>query len=366
MATRNFMPKADPPLNCEGMGAKSATTTEFLWRTGFALFGFALGALIVWLLTSASHGRKDWQVITATSKPADQDTKPPVRAGNQRLPDSKSKSTMNVALRERAKGNYILDLDIPWLRDRLEEKNTIAVEAIMVHLGPTYENLLDSYGITGERRAQILNHISQIYRAKVEAKQALTSLANAQADLETRMRKELGGKFDEYAAFEALDSARREISEIASFSERSGYGQLSVERLADIQELVNETAAFTAKTLGEYGGPFHESAPPRVGPTVVPFLSDAKSALERKAATLIAHAKARGFSEEQLGLLDAYYRAEIQRYSNWIADARDPLSVRRRQLEAEAVGAPPGTPAHQRIQMMLDALKKTQEGAGTR
>lgn len=220
------------------------------------------------------------------------------------------KETWRQAQRERAKGNYILDSDIPWVQERLAARDRGLIEQLMAERGPAYDMFLSELGMSAREREQALHHISLIYQAKLDARKSMTTLMQAQMDYEIRMRRVLGDRFKEYSEYESMDRAREESLRIARFAESSGLA-LSPDRAQALNSLIQQTSSYTLDTLGGPGGPKDEVQPPRYGQAVVPMLEEYQASLSLGSTSLLESARQMGFTATELKVLESYFQQEV-------------------------------------------------------
>lgn len=168
--------------------------------------------------------------------------------------------TVKRALKLRQDGEYILDLDIDELRERLKQRAEKTAQDIMTLEAERYEALFDELGMTPDQKARALQHIQAIIKAKIDAGHALSSLAAAQMDLEGKMKAALGPKYDAYAKYEADDLGRREARLAQEFLQARQV-DCSTEDLIALEKVMNATGCFSDRSLNSYGGPFNGLQP---------------------------------------------------------------------------------------------------------
>jgi hypothetical protein len=297
--------------------------------------------------------------------------KPPPLAMDQKKPspvakivstgNSGDRTTARIAQRERAKGNYLLDLDIPWTLQWLSDGSKKTVESIMQAMGPEYQKLFDQYGLDPATQGQLLHHLELIYKAKSEARRYMTNLVNAQEAFDSRMKKELGDRYSEFQDYEDMDAARRETSRLLEYSSKNGAPALSMERLAEVADIIQRTGSYSEATIGEWGGAMADMERPRGGRAVAPAWEKAKANLVANAAQAVALAKSQGFSESEIQSLQQYFNSQVKYYDDSLADLRDPVGARLRFLERQLTRMrqdPAATPADiQRTQTSLTNLR---------
>lgn len=295
---------------------------------GIAL-GILLGALAMLALRPGPVSANGGVVVASPSAPTT------MKAAPTPAPKSLAPlSTSSDAQRERAAGRYVLDSEIPWLRDRLSKNDEAALAAIMQQVGPEYERLFAQLGVNAEQRAQLLHHLALIYKEKRDVKLRQTSLVNAQSAFDSRLKSLLAPeKYAEYRAYEDFDRARRESAQFTDFASTVGQSALSPERLADLQELVDATGAYSARTVNQWGGAFHEAAAPYSSARSESFLNEAIASLRVNSTALLEEARRRGFTAAELEILQRYYRKEISAYEQQLTDTRDPVGAQARWLE---------------------------------
>ena len=231
------------------------------------------------------------------------------------------KHAQATARNERAKGNYILDLDMPLLKARLEDRDRRLIAHIMESRGPLYERLFSGYGIDEAVREQLLHHISLIYQAKIDSRKTSTQLLNAQTVYENRMKGILGDKYLEYKRYEAGERSRQESKRITDFAKASGVFDISSPRWVELQDIIQKNGAYSAETLGDVSGPFDELNKPLQGAaSVLPFIEQSQATLAINSASVVEQARARGFSPAEIQLLEKYYATEIA-YYDWAVEA---------------------------------------------
>lgn len=299
------------------------------------LSGIVVGAVVLWAalrFSAPAHPGMPAQdgapsSAAPTAKIAPAPARPPGAA-------PAAMSTLGTAQRARAAGHYVLDSEIPWLRDRISQNDEAALAAMMRQAGPEYERLFTELGLNEASRTQLLHHLALIYREKREVKLRQTSLARAQSDFATQLKNQLGPeKYAEYLAYEEFDGARRESAQLAEFARSSGQPAPDAARLADLQEMINSTAAYSARTINEWGGAFHTAAAPIPGSIAEQPMLDAAADLEAASAALMEEARRRGFTPAEQETLQRYYRREVDYYARWIADSQDPIGAQIRAME---------------------------------
>jgi hypothetical protein len=304
---------------------------------------------------------------TSKSRVSAATAQPPAKASSSVTKQLAPLSTNSDAQRERAAGRYVLDSEIPWLRDRLAKNDEAALAAMMQVAGPEYQRLFAQLGLSEGTQAQLLHHLALIYREKRDVKLRQTSLANAQSAFDSQLKALLSPeKYADYRAYEAFDRARRESAQLADFAGASNQPQLPPERLADLQELVDATGAYSARTLNQWGGAFHVAAAPTPSALTESAMIEAASDLRAKSTALIEEARRRGFTNAELEVLRRYYGKEIDVYEQQITDARDPKGAQARWLERRIMimsADPRANPEQlQRLKDSLALLRASQPG----
>lgn len=240
------------------------------------------------------------------------------------------------ASRERAAGNYVLDSHIPWVRERLSERDRKVIDAIMAERGPVYEKMFSEYGMTSQQVSQALHHIALIYQSKLDVRKAMTAQMNAQMDFEMRMQQILGDRHKEYVAFELLSRAREESDFIRQFAQSSELSPISSERTAALHALIQRTGAYSQRTLGSLSGPSDELARPRYGEAAVTWLEESQAILSLSSASVIEAARQQGFTAKEISTLESYFAKEIAAYDRQITQAsgsvEGQIAVLERQL----------------------------------
>lgn len=249
---------------------------------------------------------------------------------------TEDKTTWREAHRERAAGNYVLDSHIPWVRERLAERDRKVIDAIMAERGPEYEKMFADFGMTPHQIAQALHHISLIYQAKLDARKATTVQMNAQMDFDIRMQQIMGERYKEYLAFESSGRAREESLLMQQFAQSASLTPISDERADVLNALIQESSAYSQRILGSLSGPRDQVARPNYGEAAVAELEENQAVLSLGSASVIERARQQGFTASEIATLESYFAKEIASYEKQIAQASNSvegqISVLERQL----------------------------------
>jgi hypothetical protein len=253
------------------------------------------------------------------------------------VPDrTDEKTTWREANRERAAGNYVLDSHVPWVRERLAERDRKVIDAIMTERGPEYERMFADFGMTPQQIAQALHHISLIYQSKLDARKAMTVQMNAQMDFDIRMQQIMGDRYHEYLAFESLGRAREESLLIRQFAQSASLTPISDERADALNALIQESRAYSQRILGSLSGPRDQVARPNYGEAAVAELEENQAVLSLGSASVIERARQQGFTASEIATLESYFAKETASYEKQITQASNSvegqIAVLERQL----------------------------------
>lgn len=324
--------------------------------------GFVGGAAAAGLAFVLVDGNSRWRSDAPTAAPPPA-VAAPAKPSTPPLGAGALTATQALAQRERRQGHYVLDSEIPWLRDRLDRNTEQALAGIMALVGRDYELLFDRLGLASPLREQLLHHLALIYKEKRQIKILQSSLANAQSDFLARMKAALpADKYAEVLGFEEFDQARRESSQLIEFARTRGMSGLSPERLAEFLEVVHAARAYSPRTQGEWGSALHEPASAVSGERVESYLVNGLREFSENRETLLALARERGFSSEEIGLMSAYYAQQETHFTNGLRDLKDPLGAQVRLLESRIARMKTDPNADrraiQRAQESLDLLRR--------
>jgi hypothetical protein len=234
------------------------------------------------------------------------------------------RSATSRALQRLAAGDYVLSSEIPITRRANEEQVEKAAALAMQRREADYTDLFAALGLDAKTSAQLKHHLLQIYRAKVEASQALGQLAQAEDDFDRRARQVMDGKYAVFRADEEAYPARREVERFQEFAAGAGV-PLTATQKTQLQQLIGESKAYSFGTLSEWGGPYQDPIPPAAGPAVVTLLETQLARMQERSAQLSAAAEKSGFDDSTRAALKNYFAAQIAETSGQLAAARDPL-----------------------------------------
>lgn len=233
---------------------------------------------------------------------------------------------MARALKSRAEGVYVLDFDIAEMQQRNLAQEQMILQRLRETRDKEYEDLFSSLGLDETSRGQLRGHLEQISRSKIQAAQYLTQLLNATMAFDERVEKLLGASYQVYKAEELAYSGRREFQELQKTATARGLA-LEPGDKAKIEQLIQQSGAYSFPTLSDWSGPYQTLLAPFGGKDYVPTVQGMMAKLERQAAAVVVEARATGLGESAIAALQAHYDNQIGQMGRLIEGALDPRKV---------------------------------------
>jgi len=293
------------------------------------------------------------------------------KSPNKTLPQSNAEATkarqLAHALESSRHGTYMLNSEIPELNERLSALTRKSVDFVMANRDPIYADLFAQLGLDDQVSAQLRQHIEKMYKAKIDANHALQSVMFAQVDFDKKIRELLGPKYEQYAAFEAADPARREATAFMAFASTNGFPALTPEEKTVIERTVEKHKAYSSRTLSDWGGPFDAIPQPVGGKWVPAHFERELASIKQTSAALMHEIRAEIKTSSTVNALEQYYGAEIAKAQDMVAKTRDPslqqIEMLTKTVERlKANKASPGQIA--RMEKLLAEVRSTQKRSG--
>lgn len=224
----------------------------------------------------------------------------------------------------KGESGYQLTLDVPQFARQLSARDARLIQWFRDTNEADYERLLSSYGLDPAERRSLMEHITKIYQAKIEARKHTSQLMIAQSEFDEKMKLLLGEKFSDYVEYEKRKPIREESGFLAEHLQRAGAGLTDSQRLA-LEKLLAKNEAFSSKTIGGLGGPRGNVPPQAYGAEAIAALERDQAALSLRSASLLREAQAAGLTSAQITALESYYRTELDNYDRFLKRTDPPL-----------------------------------------
>jgi hypothetical protein len=270
--------------------------------------------------------------------------------------ESTGKTQDATTFENKTNEGYRLTLDNPQNSRRLSERDARLIQWFRDNNEADYERLFTSLGLDPGQRRSLMEHITKIYQAKIEARKHTSQLMMAQSEFDERMKLLLREKYPDYVAYEQRKPIREESGFLADHLDKAGAALTDAQRQA-LEKLLEQNEAFSSKTKGSLGGP-RGNVPEQA------YGTEAIAALERDQAALLREATAAGLTADQVTALKSYYRSELENYERILTaasypTAKDIEAVERQIQSLKARGNT--TPELSKLESQLNWMRKTEK-----
>lgn len=226
---------------------------------------------------------------------------------NPKLPNSNKLDTKSrEALRLRAEGVAVLDVDIPVVQRLRQDIVAKSVAEAMALRGKEYESLFRRYGLDESSVKRMLGHVSAIFEARIELQNNATQLFNARDEYRNELRALLGSDYSNYEKYESFDSARREVASIESAAVRYGM-QIPDEERDSLMAFVSLNGIYTDSVTNGHGGVFQDWNRPMDRINTVGMIEKKLDAIDSLRKDLKNQAIDAKLGESTTNALDTYY-----------------------------------------------------------
>jgi hypothetical protein len=211
-----------------------------------------------------------------------------------------------AVLERKMRGDFILEYEDPRQRRRAEQFKAQAVELHASRVAPEYSRIFGELGISQEVIPQLQQHISQIYKATVEAEFSMQQLLSAKNLYKVRLKENILSpeQYSAYIAYEESKKGAREISALETFARERNLA-LDPKSEQAITELLQRTQAYTEK---RWDGPLDGLPEIVVGnEAAADYLNREIAQISENAVALLAMAQENNLPQDYIVLLKDYY-----------------------------------------------------------
>lgn len=220
-----------------------------------------------------------------------------------------------------SQGKYMLRFEDPIAKKFNEFQRNRMTAAASEKIRQQYGPLVSSFAISPERHENILEHLSKIFSASLEAESAIAQLTLARNDYDKTLRETLSAEeYNQFREFEESKPAKRELELITEFLSARQM-QLPASDIGVLTRFIRDERATTERF---FHGPYNGLPEMAFGEENVSVaLSRDADRIEKAAAAMLARAIEAGLSAETVAMLQTYYSSQAHDRRTGLARAKE-------------------------------------------